>query len=234
MQPMYSLTSVGDSSKHSLNETETQTSGTSGFLRVPSLATSRSDNSGENISSDPPERIRLWHPYAGDDPARAPHPYYESYFGNGCNWSYPANGTYIRHEYNANSHYPIHAYPRQAVTIPSPYDSRYPFRPHYTSNGAEEIPTSTSKISIRSGRGGIRLGTRSAGTQGSVVTEPTRRYPVSQRGRGRTRLGRNVSNTLPIAGSLTLEQTNKSDQAGAPQISSGGDANLELPKSVTD
>jgi hypothetical protein len=243
MQLAYSTASVADTSKHSLNESESQALGTNGLprypsniLRVPSLATSRSENTGENTSSDPPDRMRHWNPYAGDDQARAPHPYYESYFGSGCTWSYPVNGNYVRHEFNgiANSHYPVHTYPRQPVTFPSPYDSRYPFRPHYTSNGAEEAPASTSNISIRSGRGGIRLGARSTGTPGSVVTEPTRRYPVSQRGRGRTRLGRNLSNITPIASSLTLKPTNHSDGDEAPENSGIANAKLEMSPSSTD
>ena len=151
------------------------------LLRVPSLATSRSDGSGENRRPDTPEKYQHWQYHTKDEYSRSNHQYHDMYHVGGYGWHYPST---IPHHSDEPStvgrHYQPHAVFRHGVSCPSPYDSRYPFRPHPDSIEVNHLFSGTTS-SIRSGRGGGRVGIHSSQYE---LSSKRASYPVSQRGKG--------------------------------------------------
>lgn len=155
---------------------------TQNFLRVPSLAMSRSEGSGENRRPDSPAKHHPhWRHYPQGEYARHTSQYHEMYHPYG--WHYPPVSMHPHEDLamaGGHHHYQHpHSYPRQhGVVCPSPYDSRYPFRPH------PEVNLGGPPPSIRSGRGGSRAApTHKLGHHAAPPARPS--FPVSQRGKGR-------------------------------------------------
>ena len=153
----------------------------SNLLRVPSLATSRSDGSGENKRPDTPEMYQQWRYHTKDEHSRSSHQYYDMYHRHHYGWPYPV--TMVPHPDDrsfSSRHYNAHSAFRHGVSCPSPYDSRYPFRPHPDSNGAKSHQPAAPN-SIRSGRGGGRVGIHNSNLDARIKRTS---FPVSQRGKG--------------------------------------------------
>jgi hypothetical protein len=151
------------------------------LLHVPSLATSRSDGSGETKRPDTPDVYQQWRYHMKDEYSRPSHQYYDMYRGGSYGWHYPITMVHHLEDPSLSApHYHSHSAFRHGVTCPSPYDSRYPFRPHPDSNGAK-APPPTAPSSIRSGRGGGRVGNH---TSNPEFSSKRRSFPVSQRGKG--------------------------------------------------
>ena len=152
------------------------------LLRVPSLATSRSEGSGENKRPDTPEMYQQWRYHTKEEYSRPNHQYYDVYHGNPYGWSYPTS--VVPHpedpSFSSRHYHQSHSVFRHGGSCPSPYDSRYPFRPHPDSYGAKAQPP-TAPNSIRSGRGGGRVGIHNSN---SHVRNKRTSFPVSQRGKG--------------------------------------------------
>jgi hypothetical protein len=151
------------------------------LLRVPSLATSRSDGSGENRRPDTPEKYQQWHYPVKDEYSRPNHQYHDMYHVGAYGWHYPIT---VPHHSDDPSmvgrHYQPHSVFRHGVSCPPPYDSRYPFRPHPNIKEVNNL-SSGAPSSIRSGRGGGRLGIHSSQYE---MSSKRASYPVSQRGKG--------------------------------------------------
>jgi hypothetical protein len=160
---------------------------TKNILRVPSLATSRSEGSGESRRPDTPERYQQWRYHQPEEYARST-PYHDAYHP-GYGWHYAAN-MHHRHEDPAmhGRQYHPHHQPHQPFSAfrscPSPYDARYPFRPPAESNAPP--PPSPPAPGIRSGRGGARLGGSKPyiGQHQYDARNERPSFPVSQRGKG--------------------------------------------------
>jgi hypothetical protein len=151
------------------------------LLRVPSLATSRSDGSGENRRPDTPEKYQQWQYHARDEYPRSNHHYHDLYHVGAYGWHYPV--TVPHHSDDPSTvgcHYQPHSVFRHGVSCPSPYDSRYPFRPPSDRKEGNGLFSGTSS-SIRSGRGGSRVGIHSCQNE---LSSKRASYPVSQRGKG--------------------------------------------------
>ncbi|KAI2499792.1 hypothetical protein MHU86_14673 [Fragilaria crotonensis] len=182
---MSSVSPKDETGKSLSDNRPTETSRSPGYpaelLHVPSLAASRSDGSGENKRPDTPEVYQQWRYHTKDEYSRPSHQYYDMYRGGSYGWHYPI--TMVHHQEDPSSsapHYHSHSAFRHGVTCPSPYDARYPFRPHPGSNGAK-APPPTAPSSIRSGRGGGRVGSHAGNPD---VGTKRRSFPVSQRGKG--------------------------------------------------